>query len=407
MAADTQAVRSHARPRRTADVIVVGLGAMGSATVHQLAQRGARVIGIDRHHPPHPYGSTHGDTRITRLSVGEGAEYVALVARSHELWRELEAASDTQLLTQCGGLILGRSGSPFVTVTADLADRFAIAHEILDAGEIRARFPAFAVDDDTTGYYEPTAGHVRPEAAVAAQLGLARDHDAQLQLGETVTSWAATDRGVTVTTDRGRYAAAHLVLSPGAWLPEQFPEGRDRFAVYRQLLHWFEIRGGHDALRELPVFVWDLDGGSTGFVHLDCAYGFPALDGPGGGVKVATERYDCPAHPDGRQHPATPEETAQVYEQFVRARLPALGPHAIRTASCLYTCTDGARFVIDCHPDHATVTIVSACSGHGFKHSPAIGEAIARRLTGEPSHPSVDLRPFALEHARRRPAPSA
>jgi sarcosine oxidase len=167
-------------------------------------------------------------------------------------------------------------------------------------------------------------------------------------------------------------------------------------AVYRQLLHWFEIREGYEQLRAMPVFVWDFGGGRGEFVHLDGFYGFPAVNGRSGGLKLGTESYETTSEPDGRQHPATRAQSDDLYRDYVRHRLPWLGPRALRSASCLYTSTRANRFVIDEHPSHDAVLIVSACSGHGFKHSPAIGEAAARWATGDAPAPGLELSGFRL-----------
>lgn len=379
-----------------AEVVVVGLGAMGSAVCAQLANRGTSVIGIDQYDPPHPYGSTHGETRMTRLAVGEGAEYVPLVQRSHELWRQIEAQTGTRLLTQPGGLIISRPGSWFFEGTRALARERGIEHDELSPSELREGFPMFAVDEKTEGYYEPAAGYVRPEEAVRAQLELARRAGAELRPGERVLEWSASEHGVGVVTERARYAAEQLILCAGPWLPALFPEGREQFAVHRQIQYWFPIRRGYEQLRAMPVFVWDFGGERGGFAHFEGFYGFPAVDGRAGGVKVATETYETRTEPDGRQHPPTPQETAAMYRQCIEHRLPWLGPDPVRTLSCLYTCTRGSRFVIDRHPKHDAVLIVSACSGHGFKHSPAIGEAVAQWVAD--GTPELDLAAFRLSH---------
>src|SRR6185312_4264109 len=178
-------------------------------------KRGARVLGIDRFAPPHDQGSTHGGSRITRLAIGEGTHLTPLVMRSHEIWRDIEAETGTELLTQCGGLFIS---SPkklakthvegFLETTVAAAEKYGIVHERLDAAAIRARFPQFKVRDDEHGYHEPSAGFVRPEACVAAELALAQKHGAELHLGETVLG---VD-GTTVTTDRGTYAADRIIL---------------------------------------------------------------------------------------------------------------------------------------------------------------------------------------------------
>lgn len=377
-----------------ADVIVIGLGAMGSAACFQLSRRGVSVIGIDRYTPPHDRGSTHGETRITRLGIGEGSEYVPLVKRSHELWRELERETGTSLMTQTGIVVLGRASSQFLNRTRAAAREHSIDHRDLPNDELRRLHPMFAADEETEAYYEPAAGYVRPEAAVSLQLELAHRGGASLRLGEQVLSWSTSSGGVAVTTTAGSYNADRLVLCAGPWITDLFPEGRDVFAVYRQLLFWFPISRGYPLLRDMPAFVWDFGGAQDGIVHLDGFYGFPAIDGPDGGVKLATETYELATTPDGRQHPATPAEIARMYEECVAARLPWLGSEPLRTVSCLYTSTLGSRFVIDRHPAHEPVLIVSACSGHGFKHSAAIGEAIADWATGR--EPAIDLSPFRL-----------
>ncbi len=381
-------------------MIVVGLGAIGSAACSRLAALGVSVMGIDQYLPPHPWGSTHGETRITRLAIGEGREYVPLVRRSHELWREIEHETGTHLLTQHGIVILAPPSSRFLRRTRALAREFAIGHDNLTNAEVRARFPMFAVDERTEAYYEPLAGYVRPEAAVAAQLDLARRNGAELRLGERVTRWTALPRGVAVTTDADTYDAEQLLLCAGPWIGDLFPEGRSIFAVYRQLLYWFPILERYPELRDMPTFVWDLGGDQRGFVHLDGFYGFPAVDGAGGGVKVASESYERTTKPDGCRHPATQLEVDRMYERCIAPFLPWLGAKPLRTVSCLYTSTRGSRFLIDRHPAHDAVMIVSACSGHGFKHSPAIGEAIAQCMTGR--QPDIDLSAFTLKQAGRQ-----
>ncbi|HEY1567395.1 MAG TPA: N-methyl-L-tryptophan oxidase [Solirubrobacteraceae bacterium] len=383
----------------SADVIVVGLGAMGSATCRQLAARGVSVIGIDRYAPPHQWGSTHGDTRITRLAIGEGREYVPLAQRSHELWREIETETGEELLIETGIIVMAHPSSAFLAETRAAARQYGIEHRDLSHDDLRAGYPMFVTGAQTVGYLEPGGGYLRPERAVAAQLTLALRHGARLHLDERVENWTAAQGGVSVTTNRGTHTAGRLLLCAGAWLGELVPDLRALVAVYRQLLFWFPIREGYAALRDMPAFVWDVGGEQEGFVHLDGFYGFPAIDGPGGGLKVATESYERSTAPDGRQHPAGEAEIERMYRGCIEPYLPWLGPEPLRTVSCLYTSTRGSRFIIDRHPDHEEVLVVSACSGHGFKHSPAIGEAVAQCLTGE--EPAVDLSPFSFAVARR------
>jgi sarcosine oxidase len=382
--------------RAHADAIVLGLGAMGSSVLHRLAERGLRVVGLDRHHPPHDRGSTHGDTRITRLAIGEGPEYAPLVRRSHALWRELERATGTTLMRQVGGLVIGDAADPFLAQTRANAVRAGIAHENLTHRALAERFPMFAAPAGTEAYLEPEAGLLHPEAAVDAQLSLARLSGAQLRLGTEVESWHTDADGVAVTTAEGTLHARELVLCAGAWIPRLLPEYAALFAIHPQLLHWFPIRRGYEALRGMPIFIWEIPGERDAFTHLSGGfYGFPAIDGPGGGVKLATERYGQTIDPDEPVSPSHRErEAARFHEQYLARHFPWVGAAPLRTVSCLYTNTRGSRFMIGPHPAHPHVTIVAACSGHGFKHSPAIGEAVAQLIAEGAS--AIDLTPFAL-----------
>jgi sarcosine oxidase len=381
-------------------VIVVGLGAMGSAVCRQLAARQTPVIGIDRHRPPHAFGSTHGDTRITRLSIAEGAHYTPLAQRSHTLWRELEAETGAQLMHQVGVLMISTPGSAFMTTVSTAAARFGIAHEMLDAAALRDRFGMFAVGDDAVAYLEPEGGYLRPEAAVAAQLTAAARDGATLRVGTVVTEWSASPQGVQVRLADGEtIAGERLVLSAGPWLPQLLGARlASRFAVHRQLLFWFETIRGHEQLSRMPSWIYDYAPPQErpGAAHGRMMYGFPAIDGPSGGLKLGIEQYETRHLPDDVQHPASQAEVADAYRRHVGERLPWLGPRAVRTASCHYTCTPDSHFVIDLHPEFDNVTIVSPCSGHGFKHSAAIGEAVARQLAGEGPASGVELAPFAL-----------
>lgn len=384
------------------DVVVVGLGAMGSAAVYQLTRLGATVLGIDGFSPPHAFGSTHGDTRITRLAVGEGTEYLPLVRRSHEIWREIELATGTPVLHQCGGLLIavsdgrGRRGtSSFLNRTLAAAREFGIAHELLTADEIGRRFPQLQLSGEEQGYYEPSAGYVRPERCVEAQLRLAGEGGAVLKLGERVTSYRDLGDGVTVTTSNGVYTAGKLVISAGPWVGELLPDLASMFAVYRQVLHWFDLGDAsrYQAYADMPVYIWEFGRGADDFV-----YGFPMVDGPQGGAKVATESYAAATSPDAVERDVPPDESAAMYDGYVAPRLRGLSRRQIKARTCLYTVTPGGRFVLDFHPTDRNVLVASACSGHGFKHSAAIGEVVAQLVTTASS--DIDVGAFGLTGAR-------
>lgn len=388
----------------SADVIVIGLGAVGSAVAHHLARGGARVVGIDRFHPPHKNGSSHGHTRITRLAVGEGAAFVPLVMRSHALWRELEAETSRVLYTATGGLTIasalsdtglfhGQAG--FFARTTGIARDFGIAHELLSAAEVRHRFPQFLAGDHEAAYFEPESGVLFPERCVAAQLQMAQRHGALLHLGEQVQSLSQQGGVVRVLTDQGPRSAPQVVLTAGAWTPGLVGGAwAQRLAVRRQVLHWWDTSEPEMyAPRRSPVFVWLHGPGPC-----DAMYGFPMIDGVAG-VKVATEDYGATTDPDAVDRSVSPAEVHKAYEDHVKGRLAQLQGTAVANATCLYTCTTDGNFLVDRHPEMAGLTIVSACSGHGFKHSAGLGQVVAQSLLGQTPH--ADLDPFLLARQAR------
>ena len=474
------------------DAIVVGLGAVGAATLYQLARRGARVLGIDRFAPPHALGSSHGRSRIIREAYFESPLYVPLVRRAYELWGELEAASGTTILRQTGGLMLGppdgavvagalasarqhalpyeelsaaevvrrfpgfrptvdmvgvwepRAGwlAPERAIAAHLAlaarhgaelrttepvlrwragggggggggvevttaygtyaaRRLVLAagawtrallgpaldlpHEILDAAEVHRRVPGMRVTSDMVGVWEPRAGFLVPEAAIAAHLALAAEHGAELHADEPVLAWEPAGEGVLVTTARGTYRARRLVLAAGAWMPALLGGSAPPLAVERVVQHWFRPARPTDlyAPSRFPVFIGEYAPGLAW-------YGFPDV---GDGVKAALHHQGEAADPDTVRRSVAPEEVAYV-RALLRAFMPDADGPCVDSTVCMYTNTPDEHFVIDTHPAHPQVVVASACSGHGFKFSSAVGELLADLALG--TAPAFDLAPFRL-----------
>lgn len=387
----------------TADVVIVGLGAMGSAALHQTARRGVTAIGIDRFEPPHDRGSSHGESRITRQAIGEGDAYVPLALRSHEIWRELEADTGRSLLTACGGLILGRPSNAaihgqadFVGNTIGAARGFGIPHEVLTPDEVTRRFAQFRLVGDETCYFEPGAGFLRPEACIAAQLDQARARGSVVHAGQAVHRITADANGATVVTDSSTYSAGHVIVTAGAWTPQLLGDAVNRFLrVYQQTMYWF---APEDATRfapgRFPIFIWRHGAGED-----DHFYGFPIA---GDGVKVATEQFSVVTTPDARRPPgsarATEVEAKRMHALHVDQRLAGVSDRCLRSVTCLYTVTPDFGFVIDRHPDSDRVLVASPCSGHGFKHSAAIGEALAEMAIDGRSR--IDVTTFSLARFR-------
>lgn len=376
------------------DFAIVGLGAMGSASLYHLAKTGARVIGIDRFAPPHVQGSSHGETRITRCAIGEGEALVPLAMRSHQLWRDIEAQTGTKLLHEIGSLLIARPGdaverpgrTSFLDRTIAAANRFDITHDILSASDIRQRFPNFCPQDDEIGYFEPGGGYL----GVEANLELATRYGATTMLGTQVLSLAAEGEGMRLGTPKGDILAGQIAVSAGPWagtlLGEPFSS---LLKPTRQVMHWFEITPGHiQNWTQSPVFMWPHGDSEDGFF-----YGFPSLDGAS--MKTADEFYGAASNPDAIERDVSPSESEQMYQAHLATRFTGLTNRALRTATCVYTTTPDNAFVIDRHPAMARLLAVSPCSGHGFKHSAAIGEAVADTLLNRVGN--VDLTPFRLD----------
>jgi sarcosine oxidase len=385
-----------------ADVLVVGLGAMGSAALYQLARLGARAIGIDRFDPPHDKGSSHGDTRITREAIGEGRDFVPLILRSNQIWEELEAATGRSLLTRNGALILAsqsvsgnhHGSTSFVQDTISTATEFGIAHETLGAEEIRRRYPQFKLSGDEVGYFEAGAGFLRPEACIETQLNLARQLGAKVFSSEIVLDIKQAERGtVEVQTDRSTYSAARAIVTAGPWIEKMLGAEYARyFRIYRQVLCWFALARNAEQYTpsRFPVFIW-----IVGNRPRDMLYGFPAIDGPQGGLKVASEQYEATVDPNEVARTVSEQGVAAMYGEYIAPRFPDVSGECLRAATCLYTVTPDAKFIVDKFRNWENVVFASACSGHGFKHSAAIGESLALWALGRAV--KVDLSGFGLE----------
>jgi sarcosine oxidase len=380
-----------------AEIVVIGLGAMGSATLYQLAKRGISVVGLDRFAPPHTNGSSHGESRITRQAVGEGRDYIPFVLASHRIWRELEAETGEDLLNACGVLVMAPAGGAshhgkpdFVAGSIAGAQAFGIPHEVLDGAEVGARFPQFlGLEGDEKAYYEPGGGYVRPERCIAAQLRRAAELGAEIRTGTEVLAIAQDDDGVVVTTSQGTLRAAQAVVSAGAWTAPLLGQPFERLlTVNRQLLHWYALDDMTAYGPDAPVFIW-----MHGASDVDYLYGFPPMPGDPR-LKVATEQYDTYTTADALARVVTSEESAAMYRRHVEGRMAGATAQVVQAAACLYTVTPDRGFIIDRHPDHDRVLVVSACSGHGFKHSAGIGEAVAEVMATGTS--PIDLAPFAL-----------
>ncbi|HZP97746.1 MAG TPA: N-methyl-L-tryptophan oxidase [Candidatus Limnocylindria bacterium] len=361
---------------RTVDAIVIGLGAHGSAAAYHLARRGPRVLGLEQFPRGHTLGSSGGLSRIIRLSYYEHPDYVPLLRRAWDLWRELERESGEALLTQTGGLFFGRPDGELVRGALESARTHGLPHELLDDAELRRRYPLFTIDDGWRGLLDVQAGWLAPERCIEAHLALAERLGAELRFDEPVREWSRDGDGVRVTTTRGTYRASRLVLAAGAWMSHLVPDLAPHLWVERNVLFWFEPRDGRDAFAALPV--WIMEDADRFW------YGFP-YDADHG-LKLAGLHFGDRADPDRveREPRALDEDRVRA---FLRRRMPLADGERRLAKVCVYTNSPDAHFVIDRARD-APAVYASACSGHGFKFASAIGALLADMTTAGANAPA-------------------
>jgi sarcosine oxidase len=360
------------------DVVVCGLGVMGSAALRELSRRGLRALGIDRFTPGHDRGSSHGATRIIRLDYFEHPSYVPLLRRAYELWHELEQSSGRKLLHITGILEIGDPDGMLITGVLASIRQHSLRHELLCAEELTRRFPAFHVPSQYQAVLQPDGGFLAAEPSIHAMLALAKETGAEIRSGETIRAIEPSSSGVRIVTDRARIDAGSAVIAVGPWIKSILPELKTPLRVTRQAMAWFSPRRPVSfQLVHFPVFLMESQHG----MH----YGFP-LDGDGL-LKVAKHH-----HGDETVDPDAYERTVSIAdENLIRSaladHLPDANGSRVKTATCLYTVTPDGDFIVDTLPGYPHIAVASPCSGHGFKFAPVIGEILANLLTqGEPKH---------------------
>jgi sarcosine oxidase len=363
----------NASHRNSYDVIVIGLGAMGSNALASLARRGKRVLGIDRFDPPHSLGSSHGGSRVIRLSYFEHADYVPLLKHAYLGFDRLARESGVELRTE-NGLIMG--GGPGNRVCAGMlssAAKHDLNVEALDGGELMRRFTQFEVPRDWEAVFEARGGFVRPEATIRAALDVARQHGANILINTPVASWTSDGARVTVNCADERFAADSLVLSSGAWMPQLLGRDAPELRPTLETIVWIDDENdpNWDASR-MPVWLFERGG-------MPEIYGVPAWSGMGSprGLKIGLHGRGPtvdPMHSQRAVDQRIMEETLDAAAVHVRG---ARSRAVTACAHCLYTMSADTDFVVGLHPSHANIAVACGFSGHGFKFAPVIGEALA------------------------------
>jgi sarcosine oxidase len=370
----------------TFDVIVVGLGAMGSAAAYHLSRQQIKVLGLEAFSPAHDQGSSHGESRIIRQAYFEDPAYVPLVLRAYELWNQLQEESRENLLSITGGLSIGPADGRLVTGCLKSATKYGIEHELLDSREMQARFPQFELADYEVAVYEKRAGYLRPEECIRQHLRCAVKHGADLRFEEPVLSWTASESGdgVTVTTAKQTYNARSLVISVGPWFAEFVAGASISVVVSRRVMFWLKPKGDPSAFdrRVFPVFLWEPEQGPF-------FYGFPRIDDAGyPKVAIHSGNEECtPSTIDRVIH----ERDESAIRSAISSRIPALNGELSHAATCMYTMTADEHFIIDAHPDYPQVILAAGFSGHGFKFSSVVGEILSELATTRKTSSDITL----------------
>lgn len=368
------------------DVIVVGVGGMGSATAFHLAERGVDVLALERYDVPHTRGSSHGATRIIRKPQYLDPAYVPLVRRAYDRWRSLEARTGRDLLYVTGGLDMGPTDSAVVRGSLRSCEAHDIDHETLTAAAVNDRFPGYDIPEDHTAVYQPESGFLAPAQCIVAHVTAAQAEGAVVRAREPVTGFTPLAHGgFRVSTSKDTYEADRLVVTAGAWTREILPELADLAVPERQVLAWFQPTDTSAfAPDSFPVFVHETDEG-----HF---YGTPRFDVPG--VKVGKYNHRNETADPGSQQPPGPEDE-RLLRAYAERYFPAGAGPTMQLATCMFTNTPDQHFVLDTLPDRPRVTVGAGFSGHGFKFSAVIGEVLADLATDEP--PAVDIERFRLD----------
>jgi sarcosine oxidase len=366
------------------DCVVLGLGAMGSATLYTLAHRRVKVCGIEQFGIAHDRGSSHGETRIIRKAYFEHPDYIPLLNRSYELWDDLVRASGKDLFVRCPMIVAGRGDADAIKGLQICYRNYDLPHERLNAAEAAKRYPQFHLPDDFIVYVDPIAGFLHPEKCVETYVNLARDLGATVHTNEKVISWRDDNGKIRIRTDRREIASGKLIITAGAWANRELASLTLPLQVSRRVVFWYDSYNLPDfEITRFPIFYVESKG--RGF------YGFPTINS--GGLKVA--EHTTPqfiSDPDNMPRSLSSADEQPVLE-FLREFLPSPKLRQTKFSVCMYTMSPDGNFIIDHHPNFPNVVFAAGFSGHGFKFASVFGEILADlAMQHETTHPIDFLR---------------
>lgn len=368
------------------NVIVAGVGGMGSATCYQLAKRGQRILGLERFDIPNDLGSSHGYTRIIRLAYYEHPSYVMLLKRAYELWDEIERRTNEQILYRVGSIDAGPADSWVFKGSLQSCIEHDLPHEVYTGLELSERFPGYQFPHELLALYQPDGGFLLPERSIVAYANAAMALGAEIHGREQVFEWQPMGEGVRVVTDRAEYTADRLVITAGSWDSTLLPFLDGLAVPERQVLAWLQPeRPEYFTPENFPVFNVLVDEGRF--------YGFPVYAVPG--FKFGKyHHFEEQGLPESLHRESTWEDEEMLREFAARYFPMGAGP-TMTLKSCMFTNSPDNHFIIDLHPEYPQVSFAAGFSGHGYKFASVIGEImadLAQRL--ESRH---DIRLFSLE----------
>lgn len=380
-------------PNHEYDAIVIGVGGIGSAATYHLARRGLSVLGLERYDVPNAMGSSHGGTRMIRKAYHESPEYVPLLDRAYDLWRDLDADHDRDLLHQTGSVAAGHPDSELVAGARAACETHGLDYETYDSAGLHERFPGFDLPEEYEAVYQPEGGFLWAEQCTVAHVDAAHRAGATVHGRERVTDWESLENGVRVETDRDSYTAEHLVVAAGPWTPALLPTFADVLEPQRQVMGWFQPSTPEQFTPDtFPVYIVDHEGETLG-------YGFPRFDVPG--IKLGIHyHFEETVDPETMPREPRPDDEA-AFRAFLDDCLPDANGPQLRLSTCLYTNTPDKHFIIDQHPREEHVVVACGFSGHGFKFAPVVGEVLADLVVdGETDHPVDRFRADRFSTAR-------
>lgn len=360
------------------DCIVIGIGGMGSATVHNLAKRGQKVLGLEKFDIPHAEGSSHGVNRIIRLAYYEHPSYVPLLRRAYEMWSEIETVADEQILYKTGSIDTAPSGHEVFEGSLESCLVHDLPHEVLDHKQMNDRFPGYQMPLGHMGLLQQDGGFVLSERSIVAYVNAAIAEGAEIHARESVVKWESEGEGVRIFTDRGEYTADRLVITAGAWASSMVPFLEKLAIPERQVLVWLQPK-------DQSLFTPDVFPVFNAYFEEGRYYGFPVFGIPG--FKIGRYHHlEEIVDPDINDSAVT-EEDEEILRIAVARYFPKANGTVMTLKTCMFTNTPDDHFIIDLVPGFPQVSVAAGFSGHGFKFASVVGEILGDlALDGKTSH---------------------